>query len=85
MITPQTLSVGLKQAEKRLSSAESRISILEAQNAELNLQMDELKEIVHKMLMTNHPEYRKKQALEGVDDFLRKRVGRTRPLIASQE
>lgn len=44
---------------------------------ELEQEINSLKEIIHNLLMTNNPAYKKKKALEEVDDFLGKRFGRT--------
>ena len=56
-----------------------RTEALEAENADLKIQMDELKEIVHNMLMKHNPEYKKRKVIGTVDDFLGKRFGERRP------
>ena len=73
-LSPQNLGIWVNEALKNTE-------ILKAENAAIKKELDELKEIVHKMLQTHHPEFRKKTVLEGVDDFLRNRSGRPRTTV----
>ena len=52
-----------------------RVETLEGEREQLKTEMNELKEVVHNMLMKHSPEYKKKHALDGVSDFLRNRFG----------
>lgn len=55
-----------------------RVETLEAENTQLKLQMDELKEIVHNALMKSNPEYKKKHVLGSMDEFLGQKFGESR-------
>ena len=68
-LSPQNLGGAIGANEKRIVA-------LEEQNKVLQAQIDEVKSIIENLLMRNS-QYKKKQALEGVDDFLRNRFGRT--------
>jgi len=76
-LSPQQIGVVLGDYERRIQDLNKRIEGFET----LHANVDELKEIIHKLLMTNNPKFRSRSALDGVDDFLRKRSGRTRPSV----
>ena len=56
-----------------------RVEVVEAENRDLKIQMNELKEIVHNALMKSNPEYKKKHVLGSMDEFLGKKFGERRP------
>lgn len=45
---------------------------------EMQQDMDQMKEVVDTFLLKNNSAYKTKKALDGVDDFLGNRFGRTR-------
>jgi len=79
-LSPQSIGVVLKQHSELLDMLQKRVEELEV----LHASVDELKEIIHKLLMTHNPKYRSRAAMDGVDDFLRKRSGRSRPSVTDQ-
>lgn len=71
-LNPQGLGVEVRKHAVKLE-------LLEETNKKLLREVDELKEIVHNMLLKHNPDYKKKQALDGVGDFLRNRFGAGKP------
>lgn len=60
------------------------IKVLQEQVSELQSSVEQLKEIVLNALMKNNPEFKRNAVLADMDDFLRKKIGRTRPPIQNQ-
>lgn len=69
--TVLTLAGQVRQLEKEVYRKNEAIE-------EMQQEMDRLKEVVDTFLLKNNSAYKTKKALEGVDDFLGNRFGRTR-------
>ena len=69
--TVLTLAAQVRQLEKEVYRKNEAIE-------EMQQEMDRLKEVVDTFLLKNNSAYKTKKALEGVDDFLGNRFGRTR-------
>ena len=67
-LAPQQLNARIRALEIKEEERSETIKVLERQ-------VDYLKDVVLKVLENNHPDFKKKKALNEVDDFLRKRFG----------
>lgn len=69
------MSLSLQKIGVWINDLYKEVNQLKQENKILKAEMDEMKELVHKTLMKRDPEYKKKVAMGGVEDFLRNRFG----------
>lgn len=66
-LSPQNLGAMISAHDKRIEELEK-----------IKIEFDELKEVIEEMLIKRNSQYRKKHALDSVDDFLKNRGSSSR-------